>query len=852
MIAATNLRTEYLTDPLGIDITEPRVDWNVEGAVKQSAYELRVTVNGNPTEYPKVLTDQMHAKLCGLNLKSRDRVEWQVRLYDEQGQPGEWSGKALFEMGLLNPGDWKAKWIMGDYKHSPKKKVRYPADCFRKTFAIKRSVAKARLYITACGMYEAHLNGSRVGDMVLAPGSTGFHKRVHYQVYDVTALVQERNELRIDLADGFYAGSTGCYGHTKTYGYEPKVLAQLELVEADGKIHMVKTDHSFAWSNDGPVRYADMKQGEDIDFCKKPSYLGNARETDYPGIVCCSNSVKILEKETFQNPKVLHTPNGQTVLDFGQNMAGYVSCRVRGEVGHSCRMVLGEKLDAAGNFTTRNISLKGDYTEDRLQTVCLTCNGVRQEYKTRFSVMGFQYVLLLDWPEAVKAENFTAYAVYSDMKETGHFECSDAGINQIVHNTLWSMKGNFLDVPTDCPTRERAGWTGDAQLFFNTGNYLMEQRAFFRKWLRDVEDNQKANGMIYNKNPSMQDNPGIVEWFCVEGSVGWGDAFLLIPYYYWKRYGDDAMIREHWPAMKRAFAYYEKRIGKRNLFSVFSPRHDEYGKYLCACGRDFGEWTEPADCAPSMLKLAFPHTEEGTAYIANDARIMSEMAAHMGEEKEALRLAGLHGKLKEAYNRYFVGDGSFETDRMCKYVRPCGLDMAEGRPRQRLLEQIVRLNRVREYRVGTGFLSTPFLLEALSEAGASDDAYRVLANPVFGWMQQVNQGATTIWENWTDDASLNHYAKGSCCQWLFDCLSGIRLDGEENHFVIAPHVVSQLEYLNFTYDSAYGPVSSNWKRKGKEYQFDIVIPSNCSAEAVLPNGERMQLTTGSFTFRVEM
>lgn len=850
MIHAVALLTEYMENPMGIDSCSQRLSWKVSGAKKQSAFEVRVSINGgNWISQGKIRTDIMHVSLK-LKFKSRDIVHWQVRLTDENGKEGKWSERAIFEIGLLSASDWKAEWIMGDYEHDKGEKVRYPVDYFKKLFHLDKEVKKARLYITACGMYEAQVNGKKVGNQVLTPGSTAFQKRVHYQTYDVTNLFsQGEQELTIELADGFYASRKGVFGKAKHFGYEPKVCAQLEITYTDDSVGIIGTNRTFLWSNDGPIRYADQKDGEVVDYNYVLKYTGHARETFYSGIVCASNNVPVTENERFVNPKVIECPDGKMVLDFGQNIAGYMEVNLQGRKGHKCSMVFGERLDEEGNFSYTNISWEGEYTTCHFQTNDIICDGQRHTYKPKFTVMGFQYVLLLDWPEEIQAENFTAIALYSKMSTTFTFNSSDAGLNQIVKNTFWSVKGNFLDVPTDCPTRERAGWTGDAQLFFNTGNYMMDQRAFFRKWMRDVADCQKENGLVYNINPANPNQPAIIEWLSVEGSAGWGDAMIMIPYYYWKRYGDDLLIQEFWSEMERCFAFYKRRIGKRNLLSLFRPKHSKYDKYLCACGRDFGEWTEPDDCAPPKAKMIIPMVEEATAYMAYTANLMRKMASHLGKKADAEEYKEIAVNTTKAYNYYFVQGGDVASNRMCKYVRPCGLGLAQGKSREKLLRKIVELNRERDYKIGTGFLATPFVFEMLSEAGESDDAFRMLMNPELGWMQQVNLGATTVWENWTPDASLNHYSKGACCQWIFDCLCGVKLDGRENHFVIEPHIVSQLDKIVFSYDSAYGIVESGWEKAEEGYIFRIVIPANCEAEIRLPGKEMQVLGAGTYEFR---
>lgn len=300
--------------------------------------------------------------------------------------------------------------------------------------------------------------------------------------------------------------------------------------------------------------------------------------------------------------------------------------------------------------------------------------------------------------------------------------------------------------------------------------------------------------------------------------------------------------------MEKCFAFYKKRMGKRNLLSLSKPKHSKYDKYLCACGRDFGEWTEPDDCAQPKWKMLLPCSEEATGYLSYTAKAMAEMAKHLGKDQDINEYNFIAEKTEEAYNYYFVQEGNIETNRMCKYARPCGLGLAKGAAREKLLKKIVKLNKERNYKIGTGFLTTPFVLELLSEAGAGDDAYKMLTNPEIGWMQQVNLGATTVWENWTPDASLNHYSKGACCQWLFDCLCGIQLDGRENHFVIVPHTISQLEHISLKYDSVYGTVYSGWEKVENGYRFKVKVPCNCEADIYTPDKGMQTVGAGEYIF----
>lgn len=389
MIQAIALQTEYLKNPVGIDSKCQRLSWKVTGAKKQTAYEIRIAENGGKwVSQGKVTSDAVHMTLDQPR-KSRDIVRWQVRLTDENGVTGNWSEEAYFEMGLLKKADWKAVWIMGDYDHDKNPKVRYSVDYFRKEILLTKKVAKARLYITACGMYVSRINGQKVGDQVLTPGATAFQRRAHYQVYDLTGQLQQsapdgRAVWEIALGDGFYASRTGVFGKAKVYGYEPKVIGQLELTFADGTKEVIETNHSFSWSNDGAVRAADMKDGEIVDYRSRPSYSGQARETAYEGMLCASNNVPVQEMERFTNPKVISCPDGKNVLDFGQNIAGYMEVSVQGKKGHKCSMVFGERLDEKGNFSYTNISWEGEYDKCHFQRNDVICDGKRHIYKPEF------------------------------------------------------------------------------------------------------------------------------------------------------------------------------------------------------------------------------------------------------------------------------------------------------------------------------------------------------------------------------------------------------------------------------------------------------------------------------------
>lgn len=859
MLEAIRLRTEYLEDPLGIDIKHPRLGWNLTGDRKrQAAFEIRAAHSPEELESGKLVWDsgivkssrmQGHAYEAGLG--SRERVFWQVRVQDEQGSFGGWSEAAWFEAGLLDASDWTARWISGDY--DPKPKERYPADEFRKQILVPEFV-KARMYITACGLYEARLNGKKIGDGVLTPGLTVYDKRIQYQVYDIgEALCPGENIWDITLGDGWYRGKMGVFGASSVFGERTSVLAQIEVVDIEGNIHRFITDEAFRWCNDGAIRFNDMKDGETVDASCVPSYQGKANVLEQKIQVCCSNNVWVKEQETF-SPKVLVTPDGSTVLDFGQNIAGYVEFSIKGTKGHTVCLTMGEMLDETGNFTLSNLVMDfefaPDYCDDsRFQTITYTCgSNNRETWKPKFCVQGFQYVKLDNWPEEVREENFQAIAVYSDMEELSQFHCSCADLERLVKNTLWSVKGNFLDVPTDCPTRERAAWSGDAQLFFDTGCYFMDFRAFFRKWIRDIFDDQAEDGKIYNIVPKVAPHEGMN--LAVEGSSGWVDAGILIPYRYWKHYGDVELLRTYYQSMKRLADFLVSRMGDTSDPELDRklPPH-ELRRYIVTTGFHFGEWNEPES---SGTDPADPKYEEATAYLIYSLRCFSEIAELAGEEADAAYYREIAERAKEAYQFYFLGDGSISSARMCKYVRPLALELADENTKKKLQEGLVRLVREGGHHVGTGFLSTPFVLQVLSDAGYREDAYQMLLNDRYpSWIYEIRQGATTVWENWDGQASRNHYSNGAACDWIFRTVCGISIQ-RENHFRIAPEPGGGLTEAGLVYQSLYGEVSCTWKKESGKIQYHIHIPAGCTASAVLEGKDPMELEAGDYTWSADL
>ena len=864
---AVHLQTEYLTEPVGIDIVKPRFYWNCTGGISQSAYQITVKKEEEVLwDSGKVQSSSMtHILYEGRPLKSRERLIWTVIVWDENGLPGEPS-ESFFEMGLLEPGDWKASWIAGDV--ALKKHKRYPADCFCKTFRLSKQVKRARLYITACGLYEAMLNGNRVGEFALAPGCTDYRKRLQYQTYDVTGLLAGDNRLEVQLADGWYRGSVGCFGPTNLFGRQTKLLCQLEVYYADGDSERICSDGSFHWSNDGPVRFADLKDGEIYDASCRPSYSGLAVVVREDKNLTASNNVIPKEKEHFK-AKLILSPSGQKILDFGQNIAGFPAFRIRGRKGQQLRLLFGEILDEKGEFTQKNMQQYkpvkefGKVQEIKLilgmaekmyrknpekmqptpkQEILFTCSGGEDFYKTRFAVFGFRYALI-ETDAKFQAEDFEAIAVYSDMERTGTFACSNDLVNRFFENTVWSMKGNFLDIPTDCPTRERLGWTGDAQVFFNTGAYIMNTAPFFRKWMRDMEDGELPDGVV----PSVVPYAGFEMMYnTTGGSVGWADAAVFLPYRYWKRYGDRRILEQTY-AMARDYAMFA--IGNTGFADKKKTKEAPYNKYVYEKGRHLGEWLEPEEFqekigAGSQLK----QIETATAYFSHTMKLMAEIAEELGRKEDQALFAEYAEGSRRAYQEMFFSEGAPDTDRQAKLVRPLALGLLEESQKKSAQKRLARAVENRQYRIGTGFLSTPFILPVLTEAGYAKLAYKMLENrQAPGWLYEVEQGATTVWEDWEGTVSHNHYSPSAVCQWLFDTAAGIRVEGE-NHFVLAPVPGGSLTWAKSSYHSIYGKVKSQWVKDGEQICCTFEIPANTTAEIVLPDGQHYEAAAGTCSY----
>ena len=833
---AINLKVEHLRDPLGLQERKPLISWNCEGGIRQTAYEYEVFAEDVSVFKSEKISSGVMSFIVPYEAKDRERITVKIVLYDENDEKGE-IAQAVYEAGISS---WQAKWIDPELERDDK--VRQPASYLKKDFKIDH-LGRCRLYISAHGLYEAHINGKRVGDFILAPGTDDYNKRLQYQVYDVKdLLVEGDNRIEVRIGDGWYRGNNGIDGANHLFGDDLALLAQLEI---DGEVVMTSDGDWFA-SQEGPIRFSDMEIGEVYDANKeKIETWHEVKEEDFDkSKLVCSDEVFIKEQEVFEGKRI-ETPDGNIVFDFSQNLAGYTCFEVHGKKGQKITLWHGETLDEEGNFTQRNIDPgKRNKNGGIPQKIEYICKDGLNVYKPSFSIFGFRYV---------KAESdgdlsdmkISAIAVYSDMEETATFECSDADVNRLFRNTMWSMKSNFVDIPTDCPQRERSGWTGDAGVFVNTGAVLHDSYSVFRKWLAECRLAQKKNGIIANIAPPINDpNSGFS--MILDGSTGWGDAIVLVPYALYQAYGDKRILEENYEAMVRWVDFERKLAKKTKLKNRF--RKDPDKEYIIEKGFHWGEWCQPDVDNGTELKENFTKgaPKSATAYYFYSTKLLSKIAAILGKEEDAKGYEELSEKIRRAYLNRFTEDGIVHSDRQCDYLRPLQFGILDRKEENAkiLNEMIVRNG----YHLNTGFLSTPFLCPILCEYGYVDTAYRLLLQESApSWLYAVKKGATTIWESWTgleeaDNASLNHYSYGAVSGWLVGGVCGIHVDNGK--VTIRPYPNEQLKYAKAEYRSPLGRIASSWRYFSDGIEYEFIVPANASAELILPNGEKRTLESG--------
>lgn len=839
----TNLRCEYTENPLGIDIKRPRLFWQLESkaqGAKQTAYQVLAARNGKTIwDTGKVISDQsIHIEYGGPSLQSSQRVEWKVRVWDEHDQPAGWSAPAWFEMGLLQPSDWKAEWIGSFLVGSARASI--PVPYLRKGFELEKPIAAARLYITALGLYEASINGQRVGDVELTPGWTDFSKRVRYQAYDVTDLLRTGgNAIGAILGDGWYCGHVELRDR-QLYGDRPKLLAQLVVTHSDGTQTVVVSDQTWKHAF-GPLTEADIIHGEHYDArLEFPGWdkPGFDDETWFPvqtfahpaGLqVVAQNGpvVKVHEElKAISVNEIKEWWGSRYIFDLGQNITGRVRIRVRGKAGATIRVRYAEVLNPDGSLYLANL-------RTARATDYYTCMGQGEEtWEPRFTFHGFRYVELYGPIEPPTKESVTGIVLHSENPVTGSFECSDPLLNQLQHNILWGWKGNTVDVPTDCPQRdERLGWTGDAQVFSRTAAFNTQSAMFWAKWLQDLEDSQGPAGNI---PPYAPDTNAARTG---DGGPAWADAALIVPWNLYLAYADTRILAERYNMMKRFVDWITATSPDRVRAN---PAHTPWG--------GFGDWL--ALDGSGRTDGGTPKELIGTAFYAHSARLLSQVADILGKKADAKKYARLFETVRTVFQKRFVTPEGFITGRtQTSYVLALAFDLLPEAAIPAALDWLARDIQERGNHLSTGFIGASYLPFVLSRYGRIDLAYTLLFQKTWpSWLYAVTQGATTIWERWdgwTHDKgfqdpgmnSFNHYAYGAIGDWLYRVVAGIDTDPGRpgyKHILLQPHPGHGLTRAMASLDSMYGRIVSNWRIEDGKFEWDVVIPPNTSATATLP------------------
>ncbi len=742
-----------------------------------------------------------------------------------------------------------AKWITPEEKTEPD--IRKGAGYLRRLFDMPQLPAGASLYATAHGLYEVRINGELITDARLTPGCTEYNCRLMYQRYDVTGFLRQgENEILVTLGDGWYRGCNGIDGVRNLFGEDISFLCTLS---DENGAEILTSDERWEGSENGPILLTDLELGETYDAGKEEiKDWHKARVLDFAKKnLVMQDAPYIREHEIFEGT-LIKTPSGGRVYDFSQNLAGYTCFIIDdAKAGDRLTLVHGESLDENGEFTVSNFQ-PGDRNKSGgiKQEINYICKEGRNEFKPSFSVFGYRYArIVTDIPlEKIRIKSI---AVYSDMKETAGFECSEKAVNKLFENSIWSMKSNFVDIPTDCPTRERAGWTGDAAVFVKTGLYLMDCAGVYRNWLASVRVNQHDDGKMAYISPRNGLPGKIAEMF--SASVGWGDASVIVPYHIYKNTGDKSVLEENYLMMKKWVGFLEKRAEKSRLKNKF--KKNPHKKYLIDTGMDYGEWCEPGADIMKTMASAFKNgqPEVATAYFAYSSRLLSEIAGILGNDDECRYYKEVSDNAQKAYRDLVLKDGHIRSERQCEYVRPIAFGLLEKEEEQNAAKDLNELVIKNDYHLNTGFLSTPFLCRVLSEHGFTDTAYRLLLQKSYpSWLYAVEKGATTIWETWDGvrkdgsvHDSLNHYSYGAISGWLLAGVLGINYAHDE--IVIEPYPDEQLGFAKGYYDSPRGRIVSEWKydENGK-ITYHIEIPEGAEATLKLPGIEERKVKGGNY------
>lgn len=855
---------EGFVNPIGYSLEDLSFSWQMQSSkagAKQSAYRIRVATSPEKLNTPDVWdsgkvvsSDSVAVAYKGRNIKSREKLWWDVIVWDENGKELEPSSVASFEAGLLDNSEWKGKWITAEFEPNVYREVNfshlkssklypfYSPVYLRKDFSAKgKEIKSARLYMTARGVYVAYLNGKKLGNDFLSPGWTDYNKRIQTTTYDVSNLISKNNNtLGAIIADGWYAGRLGwLLGKNRgNYGVFPELLAQLEITYKDGTKDIVVSDSSWK-AGLGGVLNSDLYDGEDFDARREPKGWNSpafddsnwktplTKNVEKTPLLQPRRSQPIVITQTLKAKSVKEISAGTYIFDLGQNMIGWAKINIDGKAGQKIKIRFAEMLKQDGTMYTEN------YRSARSIDNYI-CAGGKAQWEPNFTFHGFRYVELSGLPSGLKLplDTVEGRVLHNDMKITGSFSCSEPKINQLQSNIQWGQRSNFLSIPTDCPQRdERLGWTGDIQVFCPTAVYNMNVNAFMTKWLVDLEDAQISCGATPKYAPVLKDKK--------PGGPAWGDAATVCPWEVYLAFGNKKILRQTFDMMKR---HVEQSVAMSENFV-----YPEYG---------YGDWLEPF---VKERRGTTPRKLIGTAFIVRSADITARVAKILGKDADAKKYADIREKAKQAFIKNFVNTqtGEITSNNQTAYLVALAFDILPENLRLKSFAKLQDAIKKKNNHLGTGFVGTPMLTSVLSRFGDDATAQKLLKNETFpSWLYPINQGATTMWERWNSythkdgfgDVSMNsfnHYAYGAIGKWMYSTLAGIAPD-EKNagykNIIFTPRPDMAMGFVNATLDSPYGKISSSWKNNQGNLSWEIVIPPNSTGTIVFPSKDTAKIS----------
>ena len=870
MLRAYDLQAEHMTNPIGISIN-PRLSWKIEADGRGSNQKGFYIEIAKDPEFENIVfaetsddENNLYHVFEGFEPQSLSRYYWHVAITDARGVRSELSETASFVTALMEGYEWDAKFITVETDDDADNSK---GTILRKEFCLKKKIKHAYLMATAHGLYQVYIDGNKVGEDELTPGWTSYHNQLLYQTYDVTEQLSsgEKHCVGAMLGAGFYKGLIGFHMLRNHYGNRTAFLMELYVEYEDGSYELINTDESWK-GTDSAVIFSEIYDGEIYDARKEIAGwcecgLDTTEFTDVSvieenfDILKAQAGCKPRQKEALKVKEILVTPQGDKVIDFGQNHAGWIHIIIdNANPGDVIELDCFESLDACGNVYTENLRK----AKNRL---VYTCKGGHEEYNPHFTYQGYRYAKVVSWAgDELTYDRVCAYAVYSDMKQTGSFSCSNPDINQLWSNITWSLKSNFVDIPTDCPQRnERVGWTGDAQIFCRTACYIMDTFTFFEKWLRDVAFDQTVEGGVPHVVPDIV-TPAegkVKDWLCSQGShsaAAWADVAVLNPWHMYLTYGDKQILIDQYESMKKWIQFMESHADG----IIWNYR------------LQFGDWVA-LDAEEGSYFGATPNDLTCTAYYAYSTGIFAKIAGLLGHTDDAGYFGALYEKIKKGFSEKFFdpSTGGMNVMTQTAHIVALYFGLTPDEYKEGTTNELIKLLEKENGHLVTGFVGTPYFTHALSQNGHLKEAYELLMKDDFpSWLYQVKKGATTIWEHWdglkpdgtmwsADMNSFNHYAYGSIGEWLIRVVAGIEWDEEAPGYKVShlyPRIGGGLTSACGEFDSVYGVIRSSWRLEDDKVSLDIKIPANTSStirlddvsEIVEADGVSGTITDGVF------